>query len=167
MNAHHAATTGATVNSALPIAVDVAAIRNSDRKPRQESEMDDRTVRMALERHWNASDANDFKTEHEIYHEDAVLHYPQSGERIRGRHNIQESRTVQPNRKRFSVQRIIGSGDLWITEFILSYDGVPSYTVSIMEFREGLVANETQYFADRFDPAPSRAHLVERADARP
>jgi len=34
--------------------------------------------------------------------------------------------------------------------------------VSIMEFREGLVANETQYFADRFDPAPSRAHLVER-----
>jgi hypothetical protein len=37
-----------------------------------------------------------------------------------------------------------------------------SYAVSIMEFREGLVANETQYFADRFDPAPSRAHLVER-----
>jgi hypothetical protein len=39
---------------------------------------------------------------------------------------------------------------------------MPSYAVSIMEFREGLVANETQYFADRFDPAPSRAHLVER-----
>jgi hypothetical protein len=34
--------------------------------------------------------------------------------------------------------------------------------VSIMEFRDGKVANETQYFADRFDPAPSRAHLVER-----
>ena len=69
---------------------------------------------------------------------------------------------VQPNKKRFTVQRIIGSGDLWVTEFVLSYDGVPSYAVSIMEFREGLVANETQYFADRFDPAASRAHLVER-----
>ena len=119
--------------------------------------MDDRTVRLALARHWDASDANDFEVEHEIYREDAVLEYPQSGERIRGRRNIQESRFVQPNKKRFTVRRIVGSGDLWITEFLLSYDGVPSYAVSIMEFRDGLVASEMQYFADRFDPAPSRA----------
>jgi hypothetical protein len=124
--------------------------------------MDDRTVRAALERHWEASDAGDFKVEHEIYREDAVLDYPQSGERIRGRHNIQESRFVQPNKKRFTVRRMIGSGDLWVTEFILTYDAIPSYAVSIMEFREGLVAHETQYFADRFDPGPSRANLVER-----
>ncbi len=124
--------------------------------------MDDRTVRAALQRHWEASDASDFAVEHEIYHEDAVLDYPQSGERIRGRHNIQESRTVQPNRKRFTVRRMIGSGDLWVTEFVLSYDGIPSYTVSIMEIRDGLVVHETQYFADRFEPGPSRAHLVER-----
>ena len=125
--------------------------------------MDDRTVRAALERHWAASDASDFKAEHDIYREDAVLDYPQSGERIRGRHNIQASRTVQPSKKRFTVRRIIGSGDLWVSEFILTYDGVPSYSVSIMEFRDGLVAHETQYFGDRFEPGPSRAHLVERA----
>ena len=124
--------------------------------------MSDRIVRLALERHWNASDANDFDIEHEIYREDAVLHYPQSGERIRGRRNIQESRRVQPNKKRFTVRRIVGSGDLWVTEFVLTYDGIPSYVVSIMEFRDGLVASETQYFADPFDPAPSRAHLVEQ-----
>ena len=124
--------------------------------------MDDRIVRETLQRHWEASDASDFEAEHEIYRDDAVLCYPQSGERIRGRRNIQESRTVQPNKKRFAVRRMIGSGDLWVTEFVLTYDGIPSYVVSIMEFREGLVANETQYFADRFDPAPSRAHLVER-----
>jgi hypothetical protein len=122
--------------------------------------MNDQTVRMALERHWDASDAGDFEVEHEIYRDDAVLEYPQSGERIRGRHNIRESRFVQPNKKRFTVRRIIGSRDLWVTEFTLSYDGIPSCAVSIMEFREGLVANETQYFADRFDPAASRAHLV-------
>ncbi|MDR3466811.1 MAG: nuclear transport factor 2 family protein [Xanthobacteraceae bacterium] len=129
--------------------------------------MDDRTVRAALERHWSASDASDFDVEHEIYRDDAVLDYPQSGERIRGRRNIQQSRTVQPNNKRFSVRRIVGSGDLWVTEFVLAYDGAPSYAVSIMEFREGRVANETQYFADRFDPGPSRAHLVEPVDAAP
>ncbi|MGA8321024.1 MAG: nuclear transport factor 2 family protein [Xanthobacteraceae bacterium] len=126
--------------------------------------MDEQTVRAALDRHWAASDANDLQVEHEIYREDAVLDYPQSGERIRTRHNIQESRTVQPSKKRFTVRRIIGSGDLWVTEFILTYDGVPSYTVSIMEFRDGLVTHETQYFGDRFDPGPSRAHLVERMD---
>ena len=126
--------------------------------------MDDPAVRAALQRHWEASDANDFEAEHDIYHEDAVLDYPQSGERIRGRRHIQESRFVQPSKKRFTVRRIVGSGDLWVSEFVLSYDGIPSYAVSIMEFRDGLVASETQYFADRFDPAPSRAHLVERAD---
>ncbi len=124
--------------------------------------MDDRIARLALECHWAASDANDFEAEHQIYREDAVLEYPQSGERIRGRHNIQESRFVQPNKKRFTVRRMTGSGDLWVTEFILSYDGKPSYAVSIMEFHEGLVARETQYFADGFAPAPSRAHLVEQ-----
>ena len=124
--------------------------------------MDDRTVRLALERHWEASDAGEFDAEHEIYRDDAILDYPQSGERLRGRRNIQESRFLQPNRKRFTVRRIVGGGDLWVTEFVLTYDGQPSYAVSIMEFRDGQVANETQYFADPFDPAPSRAHLVER-----
>jgi len=124
--------------------------------------MDDRTVRLALQRHWDASDVGDFEAEHEIYREDAVLDYPQSGERIRGRRNIQESRFLQPNRKRFTVRRMIGRGDLWVTEFVLTYDDVPTYAVSIMEFREGQVASETQYFSAPFQPAPSRAHLVER-----
>jgi hypothetical protein len=124
--------------------------------------MDDQAIPEALQRHWQASDANDFAAEHAIYHDDAVLDYPQSGERIRGRHNIQQSRTVQPNAKRFTVRRIVGSGDLWVSEFVLTYDGVPSYVVSIMQFRDGLVAHETQYFAAPFAPGTSRAHLVER-----
>jgi hypothetical protein len=124
--------------------------------------VNDRSTRAALDRHWEASDASDFAAEHEIYREDAVLDYPQSGERIRGRLNIRESRSVQPNRKRFSIRRIIGGGDLWVTEYVLTYDGVPSWVVSIMEFRDGQVAHETQYFGDPFEPGASRAHLVER-----
>jgi hypothetical protein len=126
--------------------------------------MDDRTVRAALERHWAASDSGDFEAEHDIYREDAVLDYPQSGERIHGRRAIRESRFLQPNRKRFTVRRIIGSGNLWLTEYVLRYDGAPSFVVSIMEFSDGLVARETQYFGDPFEPGPSRAHLVERMD---
>ena len=121
-------------------------------------------IRAALEAHWAASDANDFDVEHDIYREDALLEYPQSGERIRGRRNIQASRVAQPNSKRFKVRRIVGAGDLWVTEFILTYDGVPSYSVSVMEFLDGKVARETQYFGDPFEPGPSRVQWVERMD---
>jgi ketosteroid isomerase-like protein len=126
--------------------------------------MNDRTIRTALERHWAASDAGDFDAEHDIYLENAVLEYPQSAERIRGRRNIRNSRANQPNQKRFTIRRIIGTGDLWITEFVLSYDGKPSYTVSIMEFSGDKVARETQYFADPFEPGASRTQWVERMD---
>jgi hypothetical protein len=123
--------------------------------------MDASTIRTALDRHWVASDGNDFDVEHEIYRDDAVLEYPQSGERIRGRQHIQASRMAQPNAKRFTVRRIVGAGDVWVTEFVLSYDGKPSYVVSVMEFLDGKVARETQYFADPFAPGPSRAQWVE------
>lgn len=126
--------------------------------------MDDNEIREALTRHWAASDANDFDGEHDIYREDALLEYPQSGERIRGRRNIQASRAAQPNAKRFRVRRIVGAGGLWVTEFILAYDGRPSYAVSVMEFLDGKVARETQYFADPFEPGPSRARWVERME---
>ncbi len=122
----------------------------------------DRAIRAALDEHWAASNANDFETEHRIYHEDAVLDYPQSGERTRGRLNILNQRASQPSKKRFDVQRILGGGDLWITELIVSYDGKPSCTVSIMEFRDGKVARETQYFADPFAAPAWRAQWVER-----
>jgi hypothetical protein len=122
----------------------------------------DQEIRAALDQHWAASDANDFETEHRIYLEDAVLDYPQSGERTRGRSNIQKQRSSQPSNKRFTVRRILGGGDLWVTELILTYDGKPSHTVSIMEFKGDKVARETQYFADPFVAPAWRAQLVER-----
>ena len=125
----------------------------------------DREIRAALDQHWAASDINDFETEHRIYREDAILDYPQSGERTRGRRNIQNQRASQPSKKRFTVQRIIGGGDLWVTEFILTYDDKPSYTVSIMEFVGEKVARETQYFADPFQAPAWRAQWVERIDS--
>jgi SnoaL-like domain len=130
-------------------------------KPQLEQSAQEQQIRAALDQHWAASDANDFETEHHIYHDDAVLDYPQSGERTSGRRNIQNQRASQPNKKRFTVQRIMGSGDLWVTEFILTYDNKPSYTVSIMEFRNGKVVHETQYFADPFDAPAWRKQWVQ------
>lgn len=123
--------------------------------------MADDNLRAVLEAHWASSDMNDFDAEHRIYRADAVLEYPQSGERIRGRDSIQASREAQPNAKRFTVRRILGGGDLWISELVLTYDGQPSYVVSIMEFVDGEVVRETQYFGDPFSPGPSRVQWVE------
>jgi hypothetical protein len=126
--------------------------------------MHDDDVRATLQRHWAASDANDFAAEHQIYAEHAVLEYPQSGERIRGRQRIQASRMAQPNEKRFTVRRLVGGGDLWISELVLTYDQQPFYVVSIMEFAGGKVVRETQYFGEPFEPGASRAEWVERMD---
>ena len=126
--------------------------------------MGDDDLRDALRRHWAASDVDDFATEHQIYRDDAVLEYPQSRERIRGRANIQASREAQPNAKRFTVRRMLGAGDLWVSELVMTYDGQPNYVVSIMEFEDGEVVREAQYFGEPFEPGPSRAQWVERME---
>src|SRR4030095_14598715 len=107
---------------------------NDQQKKEQYSGVRDEEIRAALDQHWAASDANDFETEHRIYHEDAVLEYPQSGERTRGRRNIQNQRASQPSKKRFAVRRIIGGCVFLCTGIVLATYGRPSYTVSIMEF---------------------------------
>jgi ketosteroid isomerase-like protein len=118
-------------------------------------------IRAALERHWQACDAGDQDAVHEIYHDDCVVEWPQSGERILGRANLQALRENHPSELRFSTRRILGRGDLWLTEYVITYDGDPVHTVSIMEFREGKVARETHYFADPFEPPKWRAQWVE------
>ncbi len=123
--------------------------------------MPDDDTRRALQRHWTASDAGDFAAEHAIYAAHAVLEYPQSGERLRGRDRIQAARTAQPDPKRFAVRRIVGAGDLWISELVLTYGARPFHVVSVMEFDAGLVVRETQYFGEPFEPGPSRRQWVE------
>src|ERR1700760_1468779 len=83
---------------------------SDEQKKEQSSAARDQVIRATLDQHWTASDANDFETEHLIYQEDAVLEYPQPGERFRGRRNIQNQRASQPSKKRFAIRRIIGGG---------------------------------------------------------
>jgi hypothetical protein len=123
---------------------------------------DDRPdIRARIQEHWDASERGDSDTEHAIYAVDAILDYPQSGERFRGRSRIQAQRGGHPAERHFTVRRILGSGELWVSECLITYDGVPTRSVSVMEFAGGFVAHETQYFADPFDAAPGRAALAE------
>lgn len=115
----------------------------------------------AIEEHWRASESGDVEAEHAIYAEDAELEYPQSGERFRGRSTIAAQRGGHPAERHFTVRRIVGTGDLWVSECTITYDGVPTYSVSVMEFAGDEVIHETQYFADPFPAPASRASLTE------
>jgi hypothetical protein len=129
--------------------------------------MEQRSIRAAIERHWAASAAGDQAAEHDIYHDDAVCEYPQSGEVIRGRRNLQQLRSHHPDRPSgFSVRRIVGEGNVWVSEYEITYGSKRVWTVSIMEFRDGKVSHEAQYFGDPFDAPAWRAQWVDR-EARP
>ena len=118
-------------------------------------------IRARIQQHWDASESGDIDTEHAIYAEDAILDYPQSGERFRGRTRIKAQRGGHPAERHFTVRRILGHGDVWVSECVITYDGVPTYSVSVMEITDGVVTHETQYFADPFPAAPNRAALAE------
>jgi hypothetical protein len=121
----------------------------------------DADIRARIQQHWDASESGDIDTEHAIYAEDAILDYPQSGERFRGRSKIKAQRGGHPAERHFTVRRILGHSDVWVSECVITYDGVPTHSVSVMEITDGLVTHETQYFADPFPAAPSRAALAE------
>jgi ketosteroid isomerase-like protein len=121
----------------------------------------DARIRARIEEHWKASESGDGDTEQAVYAADAILDYPQSGERFRGRSGIQGQRDGNPADRHFRVLRIRGGGDLWVSEVVITYDGAPSYSVSIMEFTGDLVAHETQYFGDPFQAPDWRAALSE------
>jgi hypothetical protein len=121
----------------------------------------DARTRERIAEHWSASELGDIEIEHAIYAPDAILDYPQSGERFRGRPTIAAQRGGHPAERHFTVTRILGGDDIWVSECVITYDGSVIRSVSIMEFTDGLVTHETQYFAAPFPAPPSRAALAE------
>ena len=125
--------------------------------------MRDKLIPEALNAHWQASAAGDVNAEHDIYDDDVICDYPQSGERILGRNNLQALRSHHPGKPSgFNIKRILGRDDLWITEYTITYQGRAAYTVSIMEFRDNKVVHETQYFADPFEAPAWRRQWVQK-----
>jgi SnoaL-like domain len=118
-------------------------------------------IRARIQEHWEASERGDIDTEHAIYADDAILDYPQSGERFRGRSRIQAQRGGHPAERHFTVRRIVGGDGFWVSECVITYNGTPTYSISLMEIADGHVTHETQYFADPFDASPGRAALAE------
>ena len=124
--------------------------------------MNNQEIRAALERHWEATVALDLDRAHDIYHDDLIVEFPQSGERISGERNLYKLRAHYPTKVTIKILRTLGVGSLWITEYVITYNGRPVNVVCIMEFKDNKVAHETLYFGDPFEPPKWRSQWVER-----
>ena len=110
--------------------------------------LDEPKLNEALRRHWEFS-GRDEDISHEIYHDDAVLEFPQSGERFEGVANFREWRRKYPATLNFHIRRINHRDDLVVVEYLISYDSQPwKYVVNVMEFRDDRVAHERIYIMD-------------------
>jgi ketosteroid isomerase-like protein len=118
--------------------------------------------RATVERYWPSLQGGDFAAVTELYHEDAVQEWPQSGERVVGRANIMAINENYPGLPAGTVRRITGAGDLWIAELTLDYGGDRYESVAILEMRDGRIARETDYFAEPFEAPQWRAQWVQR-----
>jgi SnoaL-like domain len=126
--------------------------------------MDDRAIREQLLRHWKYAGVDEDKA-HEIYHDDALLELPQSGERFVGKENFLAWRKQYPAKLAFKIRRISHGGDLWVVEGLISYDGSPwMFGVTILQFRDDKVAHERTYVFEGFEAAPWRAEWAEMFD---
>ncbi len=125
--------------------------------------METQNNRVSLDQHWAASASGDLEAEHQIYDDNVVCEYPQSGEKILGRRNLQALRGHHPDKPSdFSIRRIVGMNDLWVTEYVIKYQTSVWQTISIMEFQNGRVIHETQYFAEPFEAPAWRSQWVEK-----
>jgi hypothetical protein len=123
--------------------------------------MDELVVRQLISDHFALAGKDEIAAA-EIFAEEAIIEWPQSGERIRGKPNIVALHEAAPVRVDFDIRRTTGCGDLWVTETIIRYNGArPTKAVFIMEFRDGKVVRETDYFGDPFDPPAYRSSWVE------
>jgi hypothetical protein len=136
--------------------------------------MTEATARALIRAHFDASNVSvagggpgdEIAGASAIYADDAVLEWPQGGERVRGKANIIAFRSTYPTRQRFELHRTTGCHDLWVNEYTIDYDDQPVMVVGIMEFRDHKVVRERIYFGDPWEAPAWRAQFVERFDPR-
>ena len=112
-----------------------------------------------------AHQGGDNDASHRIYHDDAVVEFPQSGERFIGKPAFQEWRRQYPAPVRYRLRRITGRGDLWVVEISVAYyGGAPKLGISMVQFRGDRIARESIYVMDPWEPAGWRQPWVTMFD---
>jgi ketosteroid isomerase-like protein len=118
-----------------------------------------------VERYWRAMTDGDLRTVGELFTDDVLVEWPQSGERFQGKEKCLNLFANYPggSPKLVELRRISGHGDVVVGEMVLDYpDGKRYDTVGIFEFRDGKIAHETDYFAEPFPVPEWRMQWLDR-----
>jgi SnoaL-like domain len=119
--------------------------------------VDEASVRAALECYWRYA-PRDQEIAHAMYHDDAVLEFPQSEERFEGKANFIAWRSIYPAAVECKIGRIRGQGAFWVAEVRIRYNGGPwNYGLTLLEFRDDKVARETIYYGEGWQAPQWRA----------
>jgi len=101
----------------------------------------------------------------ELFHDDAIMDWPQSGERIVGADNRRAIYGAFPALPTITPRRMVSQGDLVVAEASLDYGGGAVFkAVFIFELRDGKIARETAYWSQAFEAPDWRAEWVEKMD---
>ncbi len=119
--------------------------------------------RETISRFFAAIQAGDYAVLQEVLIADAITRWPQSAERMTSAMScIRVYENYPGGPPSYQVQRISGSGEVWVAELVADYSDGRWYTVSVIEFDGAQIARMTDYFGPSF-PAPEwRAQWVER-----
>jgi len=113
---------------------------------------------------WAAMQTNDFQAAGEFLHDDYVLEWPQSGERIRGRANFVAINTNYPahGRWEFTVHRIIAEGDEVVSDVGVTDGVITGRAITFSTVRDGKIIRQIEFWPDPFEPPAWRAGWVEK-----
>lgn len=126
--------------------------------------MNDDTTRVMINRLLDGINRGDISVMDEVFHEDAVMEWPASGEQVVGAANRREVYSHMPVLPKVSNRRVFGGGDLWVVEATLTYGDRPFAAVLIFRLRDGKIATEIGYWAEPFDAPEWRAQWVRPLD---
>jgi hypothetical protein len=119
--------------------------------------VDAETVAAMLGQHFKFA-STDPERAHAMYHDDAVLEFPQSGERFVGVDNFREWRKDYPLPTAPGIKEVRGGPDVWVAELTITYgEGPTQFGVDILEFRDDKIARETIYVSEGWKAPDWRA----------
>ena len=120
--------------------------------------------KQVIEKFWATMQTNDFRVAGELLHDDYVLEWPQSGERIRGRANFVAINENYPahGRWEFTIHRILAEGNEVISDVEVTDGVIHARVITFSTVRERRILRQTEFWPDPFEPAAWRAQWVEK-----
>ena len=122
--------------------------------------------KQVVEQFWAAMQTNDFRQVGELLHDDYILEWPQSAERIRGRANFIAVNENYPAHGswEFTVHQIVAEGDRVVSDVDVTDGVVKGRVITFSIVREGRILHQTEFWPDPYEAPEWRAQWIERLE---